>query len=63
MLWKSTSDELLTAAAPLADDWRDWLSRDVDGFGLPLVGALLGMQPAAESESNLPADLDTFRKG
>ena len=46
MLWNTTSDERLLAAAwPQTNAWSDWLEPDLDGFGLPLVGSLLGMLP------------------
>ena len=46
MLWNTTSDERLLATAwPQANPWTDWQAPDLDGFGLPLVGSLLGMLP------------------
>jgi hypothetical protein len=64
MSWNSTSDEWPPAPARFGSgDWHEWLLPDVDGFGLPLVGALLGIEPRSESEAAAFAQFDSPRNG
>jgi hypothetical protein len=50
MLWNMTDENRLAPAHSESGRWTEWLLPDVDGFGLPLVGALLGMEPRPENE-------------
>lgn len=51
MLWNTTSDERLLATTwPATSAWSDWQRPDLDGFGLPLVGSLLGILPREDEE-------------
>jgi hypothetical protein len=64
MLWNSTRDE--TRPAPDRSEsgpWDEWLLPDVDGFGLPLVGSLLGIEPRPESEPATFAQFESPRNG
>ena len=63
MHWNLTDE---TQFAPARSDWgpwNEWLLPDVDGFGLPLVGALLGFEPHPENETAAFAPMDTPRNG
>jgi hypothetical protein len=54
MFWNTTSDERLLATAwPQASTWNDWQAPDLDGFGLPLVGSLLGLLPREDALDSL----------
>lgn len=49
MIWNTTSDERLLATTWTApNQWNAWQRADLDGFGLPFIGSLLGMLPSDE---------------
>ena len=54
MFWNTTSDERLLAPAwPQPSAWNDWPGPHLDGFGLPLVGSLLGLLPREDAVDSL----------